>query len=347
MSAVAAIADALPAPRLDTYALESFLEARLGLTHRLGVQPLHGGQSNPTFLLESGEQRWVLRKKPVGALLPGAHQIEREHRVMSALQAHGVPVPRVVATCDDASIVGTPFYVMSFADGRIFKDLHLAEVPRAQRPAIYDELARVLAALHDVDPVKAGLADFGKPERYLERQIARWARQYEASETTPIDAMVQLTTWLLEHRPPEQRAALIHGDYRLDNVVFHPTEPRIIAVLDWELSTLGDALADLAHACSMYHAHLADTTRLTPAICEREGLPTEAMFVTAYCTHARIATPIDWRFYSVFALFRFACICQGVYARSLRGNAAGRHAHRFHAVARSMADRALTMAMSP
>lgn len=328
--------------RFDEQKLHVYLRRCIeGVGDTLTVAQFEGGQSNPTFLLSSGERRFVLRKKPPGMLLPSAHMIEREYRIMAALYGTDVPVPRVLHLCEDASVIGTAFYVMEYASGRLFKDISLPGMNVDERRAIYEELSHVMAALHTVDYAARGLSDYGKAGNYYSRQIARWSQQYEASKTEPIPAMDSLIAWLPTHVPSDDTTSIVHGDFRLDNMIFHPTQPRVIAVLDWELSTLGHPLADLAHTCGVYHVDMADRPGIKQVAGEQSGIPTEAEFLASYCRHARRSSIEGWGFYVAFALFRFASICQGVYARSLAGNAASERAGTFHGIAREMAERGL------
>src|SRR5260370_32403487 len=257
-----------------------------GFRGPLGAERFAGGQSNPTYRLTAASGNYVLRKKPPGPLLPSAHAVDREFRVMHALAETAVPVPRVHALCEDDAVAGSAFYVMEYLDGRIFWDQRLHEIASlAERGAMFQSMNEVIAALHSVDYAAAGLGDFGRPGNYMGRQIARWSRQYRASETEPIAAMDHLLDWLPEHLPEEGPPAIVHGDYRMDNLVFHQTEPLVIGVLDWELSTIGDPLADFA-----YHAM---TWRVTPALFRglagidfrASGIPDEADYVAAYCRH--------------------------------------------------------------
>ncbi len=318
--------------RFDTEALRRFLDAELGATHGpLTVRQFRGGQSNPTFWVTDGEREWVLPKKPPGALLPSAHQVEREHRVLSALQATDVPVAKVYALCEDASVIGTAFYVMEHVRGRIFWNVQLPEVAPAERTAIYDELGRVLAAIHAVDLDAVGLADYGKHGGYVERQIRRWSEQYRSSETESVAPMNALLEYLPAHVPADDETTLVHGDYRLDNIIFHPTEPRALAVIDWELSTLGHPLADLAYTCMLYDVAMPKVGGLLGVDFEASGIPTEARFVARYCERVGRQPPSDFAYYKAFSLFRLAAIAQGVYKRSLQGNASSDDAVMFGA----------------
>ncbi|MDP2825792.1 MAG: phosphotransferase family protein, partial [Sulfuritalea sp.] len=229
----------------DTASLAAWMQAHVeGFSGNLQVEKFKGGQSNPTFLLRGAKRKYVLRRKPPGKLLPSAHAVDREYKAISALAVTDVPVARTWALCEDDSVIGTMFYIMDCVDGRIMWDPALPGMSPAERGAIFDEMNRVIAALHQVDHVAVGLADYGKPDKYLERQVARWSKQYRASETEKIEAMDKLIDWLPRNIPPGDETRIVHGDFRLDNTVFHPTEPRILAVLDWELSTLGHPLAD-------------------------------------------------------------------------------------------------------
>jgi aminoglycoside phosphotransferase (APT) family kinase protein len=286
------------------------------------IGQFEGGQSNPTYILrESGGAAYVLRKKPAGVLLPSAHMIEREHRVMTALAPTAVPVPRTRLLCEDAAVVGTPFFVMDFVEGRILRDPTLPEVPREERALLYRAMADAVARVHGVDLAATGLVDYGKPAKYVERQVARWTQQYLAARAAPIAAMDWLSAWLAEHVPPEQPATLTHGDFRIDNVVFHATEPRVVAVLDWELSTLGDPLADLAYSCLAYYlpAGRGALRGLVGADLRALGIPREEDFVAAYAASAGRVALASWDFYVAFGLFRVASIVEGVRARAAKG----------------------------
>ena len=319
------------AHRFDESRLADYLNGRLpDFAPPIAIRQFEGGQSNPTFLLDSGGRRLVLRKKPPGALLPSAHLVEREYRVMTALAGSGVPVPAMHLLCEDAGIIGTSFYVMDHIEGRVFRDPALPGMAAAERGALYDVMNDVLARLHAVDWRAAGLADFGKPERYLARQTDRWTRQYQASKTEEIGAMDRLIDWLPAHLPDDDAVAIAHGDFRLENLIFHPTEPRVMAVLDWELSTLGHPLSDLAYNCMTYHfpAEGLSFPGLGGLDLTALGIPSEADYVAAYCRRSGRADIPDWPVFLAFSLFRMAAILQGVYARALQGNAASEKAAR-------------------
>ncbi len=306
----------------------------------LQVAQLTGGQSNPTYRVTAGEHRWVLRRKPPGVMLASAHAIEREYRVMAALAAlpgSGVPVPRMHALCEDPAVIGSPFYVMDFIDGRVFADPALPELTRDERGAVYAEMNRVIAALHSVDLQAAGLADFGRPQNYLARQIERWTRQYRASETEPIDAMERLIEWLPAHRPEGDETALVHGDFRIDNLIFHPTEARVLAVLDWELSTLGHPLVDLAYHGMAWRVTPTEFRGLKGHDLAALGIPSEDVYLAAYCKRTGRAGLPHWDYYMAFNMFRMASILQGILARARQGSAASADAERTGQQARPMA----------
>ncbi|HEY6642453.1 MAG TPA: phosphotransferase family protein [Povalibacter sp.] len=289
----------------------------------LRIEKFSGGQSNPTYHLSAGDRHYVLRRKPPGILLPSAHAVDREFRIISSLARTDVPVAHAYALCEDDAVIGSMFYVMSFVSGRIFWDARLPDVSTVQRTAMYDELNRVLASLHGVDPVAAGLGDYGRSEHFVARQIARWTRQYRAAETESIDAMERLIDWLPQYIPADDEVRIVHGDFRLDNVIFDPTTPRILAVLDWELSTLGPPLVDLAYFCMRWRMPPTLLDGLYGTDCAGLGIPDEASFVAAYLKRiGRPAIPTaDWEFYIVFNMFRLVSILQGVAARARQGNA--------------------------
>ena len=324
---------------IDIDSLAGWLRPHLPPHHgALAVERLAGGQSNPTYLVRAGDRRYVLRRKPAGPLLPSAHAIEREHRVMEALADSGVPVPRVHLLCEDTSVIGTTFFVMDFIEGRVFLDPSLPGMTPAARAAVYDELNRVIAALHRVDFVAAGLGDFGRTGSYLKRQIERWTRQYRAAETERIEAMERLIEWLPSHLPADDETALVHGDYRIDNVIFHPVEPRILAVLDWELSTLGHPLVDFAYHCMSWRVTPEEFRGLKGHDLDALGIPTEQACVDAYCKRTGRGALPHWDYYLAFNMFRMAAILQGILARALAGNAAGADALRTGRQARPMAE---------
>lgn len=293
---------------------------------KLAARQFHGGQSNPTYLLDDGKRQLVLRRKPPGQLLPSAHAVDREHRILSALQGTAVPVPRTYVYCDDAEVIGTPFFIMDFLRGRTFWDPALPGLSTAERQAIFDDMNRVIAALHGVDYEAVGMADYGRPGKYLARQIDRWTRQYRASQTSPIEAMEHLIEWLPVHIPDGDETCIVHGDFRLDNLIIHPEEPRVIGVLDWELSTLGHPLADFAYHMMAWSVP-ADVFRgMAGANFRGLGIPDEESYIRRYCERTGRAGIPHWDFYLAFNLFRMAAILQGVYARALQGNASSSNA---------------------
>ena len=315
--------------RFDEAALARWLASAVpGWRGPALVEQFKGGQSNPTYLLRTPDRSYVLRRKPPGVLLPSAHAIEREVRVMRALADSAVPVPQVHALCEDASVIGSAFYVMEHVQGRILWDPALDGFEPAQRAALFDDMNRVIAALHDVDIAAAGLADFGKPGNYFARQIGRWSAQYRASETEPIDEMDRLIEWLPQHIPPGDETVVVHGDYRLDNLVFHPTEPRVIAVLDWELSTLGHPMADFAYHAMAWSTPRGEMRGLVGADLAALGIPSAQAYVARYCERTGRTPPDDeqWAFYTAYNLFRGAAITQGIMKRALDGSASSAHA---------------------
>jgi aminoglycoside phosphotransferase (APT) family kinase protein len=329
------------AHRFDEAALVRYLAAHVdGFSGPVTFAQFEGGQSNPTFRLEAGGRRYVLRKQPPGELLPSAHQVDREYRVMKALEHTSVPVPKMVALCEDAAVIGTKFYVMEWVDGRVFVETRLPALTPPERRAIYLDLARVLAELHKVDPAAVGLESFGRPGNYYERQIGRWSKQYLASKTEEIEAMDKLMAWLPDNIPEQRKTVIVHGDYRLGNTLIHPTEPRIVAVLDWELSTLGDGLADLGYLCQDYHGEAYNDVGLAGADLDALGIPSEAEVVAEYCRHAGIDHIDNWPFYLIYNMFRSAAIIQGVYKRGLDGNASSEKALEYKDAARLRSERA-------
>jgi aminoglycoside phosphotransferase (APT) family kinase protein len=335
------------AHRFDESALADYLQASIAdYQGPLEVSQFEGGQSNPTFLLETGNRRYVLRKQPPGELLPSAHQVDREYRVMKALEGSAVPVPKMYCLCDDTGVIGTRFYVMEMVEGRLFTEALLPTLTPEERRAIYLDLARVMAELHKVDVAAVGLSEFGRPGNYYERQIGRWTKQYQASKTEQIDAMDQLMEWLPANIPEQTKTVIVHGDFRLGNTLIHPTEPRVVAVLDWELSTLGDGLADLGYLCQDYHADAYFSEGLSSADLQSLGIPSEAEFVAEYCKHAGLEKIDNWLFYVIYNMFRSAGIIQGVYKRGLDGNASSEKALEYKEVARLRSERAWNLVES-
>ena len=309
---------------IDTEALDAYFSTHVAGYHGpLSAEKFATGQSNPTFFVSAASGKYVLRRKPPGTLLKSAHAIEREYAVMRALATTAVPVPRMLALCEDASVIGTPFYVMAHVDGRIFWDPAVPEVSRPDQAAVYDEMNRVLAALHAVSPAAVGLSDFGRPGNYFARQITRWGDQYRASETGVIADMDALMVWLAAHMPPDDgRVSIVHGDYRIDNFIFAKDAPKLIAVLDWELSTLGHPFADLAYQCMQWRLPNEGVFRGLAGVDRAAlGIPTEADYVALYCQRAGLGAMTHWNFYLAFSFFRLAAILQGVKKRALDGNA--------------------------
>jgi aminoglycoside phosphotransferase (APT) family kinase protein len=333
----------------DVGALSAYLARHLeGFEGPLSVEQFKGGQSNPTFKLVTPRASYVMRTKPAPAakLLPSAHAIEREFRVMRALAGTDVPVPAMHLLCEDEAVIGRAFYVMGFVEGRVLWDQSLPGLSNAQRAEIYDEMNRVIAALHSVDVNAVGLADYGKPGNYFERQIARWSKQYQASITEPIDAMDRLIEWLPAHIPAgardESQVSVVHGDFRLDNLVFHPTEPRVLAVLDWELSTLGHPLADFSYHCMSWHIPKEMGRGIGGVDLAALGIPSEQEYVRRYCERTGrgdgVALAADWNFYLAYNLFRIAAILQGIARRVVDGTAASAQAREAGAGARPLAE---------
>jgi aminoglycoside phosphotransferase (APT) family kinase protein len=324
--------------RFDEAALERYLAEHVsGFEGPLQVLQFKGGQSNPTFWLGTPGGQYVLRKKPPGKLLPSAHQVEREYRIVKGLQGTDVPVAKLHVLCENPDVIGTPFYVMDYVDGRIFWNVQLPDCGKDERTAIYEELARVLAALHTVDYEAVGLGDFGKVGHYIPRQVQRWSKQYVAAKTDDIPAMDALMRWLPENVPPNDETSLTHGDYRLDNLIFHPTEPRALAVIDWELSTLGHPLADLAYTCMLYDMQMPKIGGLLGVDFEATGIPTEDAFVKRYCELTGRDGVADFPYYKAFSLFRLCSILQGVYKRAQQGNASSDEAHMYGAAVQFLA----------
>ena len=333
----------------DLGKLQAHLEQHLAsFEGPLTVEQFKGGQSNPTFKLVTPGTTYVMRSKPgpVARLLPSAHAIEREFTVMKALRGSGVPVPQMHLLCEDESVIGRAFYVMEFVQGRVLWDQTLPGMSPAERGAIYDEMNRVIAALHTVDVNAAGLAGYGKPGNYFERQIGRWSKQYLASITEPIEAMDRLMEWLPAHMPAsardESQVSVVHGDFRLDNLVFHPTEPKVLAMLDWELSTLGHPLADFSYHCMSWHIAPGQFRGIGGCDLAALGIPDERAYVRRYCERTGRADPdavmADWNFYLAYNLFRMAGILQGIAKRAVEGTASSAQAMSAGAGARPLAE---------
>ena len=329
----------------DVDVLGPYLEANVaGFSGLTSIDKFADGQSNPTFKVTAESGEYVLRRQPPGELLKSAHAVDREFRVLAALANSDVPVARVYHLCEDRDVIGSLFYIMEFCDGRIFWDSAIPDVGKADRTAIYDEMNRVLAALHQVDIEKAGLSDFGKPGSYFERQYGRWSSQYRASELRRIDAMETLMSWLGDNLPDDDgRVSLVHGDYRIDNMIFHPSEPRVIALLDWELSTLGHPFADVGYQCMQLRmpAGMGSISGLRGKNLPDLGIPTEEEYVADYCERTGIVGIEDFGFYVAFSFFRLAAIIQGVAKRAVDGNASNKNAAQLGEYVGPMAELAL------
>jgi aminoglycoside phosphotransferase (APT) family kinase protein len=328
--------------KFDVGALQDYMRQHVdGFSGDIAVEQFKGGQSNPTFKITADGQRYVLRTKPGPAakLLASAHAIDREFRVMDALNKSGFPAARQYALCTDESVIGRAFYIMEFVEGRVLWDQAMPGMSNAERAAHYDEMNRVIAQLHTIDYAAIGLADFGKPGNYIGRQIDRWSRQYKASETEKIDAMDQLIEWMPNNIPPGDETSIVHGDYRLDNMIFHPTEPRILALLDWELSTLGHPLADFSYHCMSWHIAPGQFRGIGGLDLKALGIPSEDEYIAKYC--ARTGKTIrkeDFRFYLAYNMFRMAGILQGIMKRYVDGTAASEQALITGKAARPMAE---------
>jgi len=341
--------------RFDVAALEAFLEEKLpGFEGPLGVEQFKGGQSNPTYKLVTPGRSYVMRSKPgpVARLLPSAHAVEREYRVMDALAHTAVPVARMHLLCEDESVIGRAFYVMEYVEGRVLWDQGLPGMTEGQRGAIYDEMNRVIAAMHSVDIRAVGLADYGKPGNFFARQIGRWTKQYQASITEPIEAMDRLIEWLPAHMPAsamdDSQVSVVHGDFRMDNLIFHPTEPRVLAVLDWELSTLGHPLGDFSYHCMAWHIPPGTFRGIAGLNHAALGIPSERDYVRRYCERTGRTDPDallrDWNFYLAYNLFRLAAILQGIARRVVDGTASSAQARATGAGARPLAELAWSFA---
>jgi aminoglycoside phosphotransferase (APT) family kinase protein len=324
----AGTAEVREAHRFDEAALANWMSRHVAdFVGPLSVAQFRGGQSNPTYKLTTPSKSYVLRRKPPGQLLKGAHAVEREAKVMSALGGTGFPVPRVHGLCTDDAVIGTWFFVMDMIEGRIFWDLSLPDIDRAERPRYFDSMNATIASLHRADYRAIGLEDFGRPGNYFQRQIERWGKQYHADEAAGRDPhMDKLLEWLPEHIPPGDETSLIHGDFRIDNMIFHPTEPRVLAVLDWELATLGHPLGDFAYHLMMYRLPTMALSGLRNRDLRELNIPSEGEYVASYCRRTGRAGIASLDFYLAFNFFRFAAIIHGIKGRMLRGSAASEHA---------------------
>ncbi len=315
--------------RFDVAALETYLRGRIeGFSGRLAIEQFKGGQSNPTYRLSARGRRYVMRSKPGPAakLLPSAHAVEREFRVITALGSAGIPVPRTYCLCEDEGVIGRSFFVMECVEGRVFWEQSLPGMTAGDRAAIYDDMNRVIAALHTVDFAAIGLGDYGKPGNYFARQIGRWSKQYQASETEKIEAMDNLIAWLPANIPAGDETSIVHGDYRLDNLIFHPAQSRILAILDWELSTLGHPLADFSYHCMSWHIPPGQFRGIAGLDLANLGIPSEKEYVAAYCRRTGREGIGHWDFYLAYNLFRLAAILQGIMKRALEGIASSQQA---------------------
>jgi aminoglycoside phosphotransferase (APT) family kinase protein len=329
----------LSAHRIDAARLAEWMRAHVeGFSGTPVVEQFKGGQSNPTYRIAAGGRRYVLRRKPPGKLLPSAHAVDREFRVISALARTGFPVPRADALCLDESVIGTAFYVMDYVEGRVFWDPTLPGLSPAERGAIYDAMNDTIARLHGVDYAAIGLADFGRPGGYVKRQIERWTKQYRASETERIVAMDRLIEWLPAHAPDDATTSLVHGDFRIDNMIFDRHAPRVLAVLDWELSTLGDPVGDFAYNAMAWRLGPDSYRGLLGQDLAALGIPSEAAYCARYCARTGRASLAHWDFYIAYNMFRLAAILQGIMGRVVEGTAANARARESGARARAMAE---------
>jgi aminoglycoside phosphotransferase (APT) family kinase protein len=328
--------------KFDIDALQEYMRQHVeGFSGALSIEQFKGGQSNPTFKLSANGQHYVLRTKPGPAakLLASAHAIDREFRVMDALHRSGFPAARQYALCTDEAVIGREFYIMEFVDGRVLWDQALPGMTPAERGAIYDEMNRVISRLHTVDYAAIGLANYGKPGNYFGRQIDRWTKQYRASETEKIEAMDRLIEWLPENIPPGDETCIVHGDYRIDNMIFHPTEPRILAVLDWELSTLGHPFADFPYHCMSWNMEPGQFRGIAGLDLKALGIPSLDEYIAKYCERTgRTIRKEDFNFYLAYNMFRLAGILQGIMKRYVDGTASSAQALASGKAARPIAE---------
>jgi aminoglycoside phosphotransferase (APT) family kinase protein len=336
--------DVASALAIDAERLAAYLAANLpDFNGPLTVRQFKGGQSNPTYLIETSSHRYVLRRKPPGKLLPSAHAVDREFRVISALHTRNFPVAEPVLYCADDSVAGTPFYLMGHVEGRVFWEPHMPDAAVAERASVYDAMNATLATLHSFDPAAIGLADFGRGENYVARQVERWSKQYRASETERIDAMEHLFVWLPAHLPPPAPVRVVHGDYRLDNIILAPTGPRVLAVLDWELSTLGDPLADFAYHLMQWDMPPSETGAGVGSLVEHDlaalGIPSRTAYVEAYVARTGLDPRAHLPVYLAYNFFRLAAILQGIVGRVRDGTATNANAAGMALMVRPLADR--------
>ena len=325
--------------RIDAAALESYLTGHVdGFQGPVDIEQFRGGQSNPTYRVGSPSGRYVVRRKPPGKLLPSAHAVDREYRVLAALQDTDVPTPRVYALCEDPEIIGTPFYVMEYVEGRVYWELWLPDREPAFRAAVFDSMNDGIAKLHSIDYAAVGLTDFGKPGDYVARQINRWSKQYRASESETIIEMDRLIDWLPAHLPDDDETTLVHGDYRLDNMIFDSDAPRLLAVLDWEISTLGHPIADFAYHCMPWRLPPETGRGFMGMDLAALGIPSEEDYLASYCRRTGRSRPTHWEYYMAYNMWRLAAILQGIMGRVLDGTAASEHAAEMGAMARGLAE---------
>jgi aminoglycoside phosphotransferase (APT) family kinase protein len=327
--------------KFDENRLREYMEDHVaGFSGPLEIRQFKGGQSNPTYQLVTPGHKYVLRRKPPGKLLPSAHAVDREYRVITALGQTEFPAPRTYCLCEDPEVIGTMFYIMDCVDGRILWEPLLPESDPDERRAIYDAMNATLALLHTIDYEAIGLADFGKPGNYFARQISRWTKQYKASETEDIKEMNRLMEWLPANIPPGDETTIVHGDYRLDNMVLHPTEPRVLAVLDWELCTLGHPLADFSYHCVPWRTPADVFNGLEGSDVKALGIPTEEEYLRAYCERTGRTGIGDMDYYMAYNFFRLAGILQGIAGRVRDGTASSAHAAQTASIVQPLADRA-------
>ncbi|MBF0278274.1 MAG: phosphotransferase family protein [SAR324 cluster bacterium] len=324
----------------DVDALQDYMEKNIdNYSGNLEVRQFKGGQSNPTYLLSAGGVQYVMRRKPAGILLKSAHAVDREFRVLSALASTSVPVPKMICLCMDESVIGTWFYIMEYCKGRIFWEMSLPEILPLERGSIYDAMNDTIANLHQIDYISAGLEDFGKPENYVSRQIARWTKQYQASKNEEIPAMSHLIEWLPENIPEHEECSIVHGDFRMDNLVFHEKESRLIAVLDWEICTLGHPIADFSYHCMQWRLPSNVFYGIADLDLKALGIPTEEEYVAAYCRRTGRVEIKNWDFYMIYNMFRLAAILQGIIGRVRDGTAANSQAETVAPFIRPLAEK--------